>query len=281
MDPMTQRVAVLGTGIMGGAMARNVAAAGLDVVVWNRTRAKAEELRLPVADSAADAVRGADVVVTMLSDGKTTEEVVREASPAAGTVWVQQATVGIEAACSLAGVARELDLVYVDAPVLGTRGPAVNGQLVIVASGPDDVQERLTPIFDAEGARTMWLGPAGNGSKLKLAVNSWVLTIVEGVSEALTLTKAMGLDPQQFLDAVAGGATDAPFVQAKGKAMLAGSYEPQFPLWAASKDARLIMAAAEEAGADVGVLRAVHDHFQRAEQAGYGDEDLAATHRLH
>lgn len=281
MDPMTQRVAVLGTGIMGAAMARNVADAGLDVVVWNRTASKAEEADLPAAASPADAARGADVVVTMLSDGAVVEEVIRQAAPAAGTVWVQQATVGVDAACRLAGVARELDLVYVDAPVLGTRGPAVNGQLVIVASGPDEVRDRLAPIFDAEGSRTMWLGTAGNGSKLKLAVNSWVLTIIEGVSEALTLTKAMGLDPQLFLDAVAGGATDAPFVQAKGKAMLAGSYDPQFPLWAAAKDARLIMAAAEEAGADVGVLRAVHDHFQRAEAAGYGDQDLAATHRLH
>jgi 3-hydroxyisobutyrate dehydrogenase len=277
----TPTVALLGTGIMGRGMAANIVKAGIPLTVWNRTREKALGLGAEVAESPETAVKGASVVITMLPDGPVVEEVIREAAPEPGTVWLQQATVGVEGNDRLAAVAHELGLVYVDAPVLGTKGPAEAGQLTVLASGPDEAREAATPVFDAIGARTLWLGPAGHGSRLKLVANSWVLTIVEGVAESLTLAKALGLDPQQFLDAVKGGAVDAPYVQIKGTAMLRGEYDPQFPLWGAAKDARLIEEAGRGAGVELAIIESARRHFERALADGHGELDMAATFLSH
>jgi 3-hydroxyisobutyrate dehydrogenase len=275
------RTALLGTGIIGGGMARNIAAAGIDLTVWNRTRAKAEGLGARVADTPAEAVEGADVLVTVLADGPTVAAAVRDAAPAPGTVWMQSATVGVEACAELADLADQLGLVFVDAPVLGTKGPAEAGQLTVLGSGPEDARALLAPVLEAVAAQTLWLGEAGQGSRLKLVVNAWVLTIVEGVAESLALAEALGLDPQQFLDAVKGGALDAPYVQAKGAAMLAGDFDPQFPLWGAAKDARLVDEAGTAAGVEMAVARALRAHFDRAVAAGHGDLDMTATYLSH
>lgn len=277
----TPRVALLGTGIIGSGMARNIAKAGIPVTVWNRTRAKAEGLGAEVADSPGAAAAGADILVTALADGPAVAEAVRAARPAAGTIWLQSATVGIGACAELAELAEEFGLVYVDAPVLGTKGPAEAGQLTVLASGPDAAQEPLAPVLEAVGAKTLWLGAAGQGSRLKLVMNAWVLTIVEGVAESLALARALGLEPQLFLDAVRGGALDAPYVQIKGAAMLAGDFEPQFPLWGAAKDARLIDEAGTTAGVELAIARALRAHFERAEADGHGDKDMTATYLSH
>jgi 3-hydroxyisobutyrate dehydrogenase len=226
-------------------------------------------------------VRGAAVLVTVLADADITEKIVRDAAPATGTVWLQTATVGVDGCARLASLAAELGVTYVDAPVLGTKGPAEAGTLTVLASGPDDARVVVAPVLDAIGAKTLWLGEAGNGSRLKLVANSWVLTVVEGVAEALSLAKALGLDPQLFLDVVAGGAVDAPYVQVKGGAMLSHDLDAQFPLWGAAKDARLIEEAAQAAGIDLAIIPAARRHFERAEAAGHGDLDMAATYLSH
>src|SRR5690349_8996325 len=161
---MVTSVAVLGTGIMGAPMARNIARAGFAVRAWNRSPDKARPLAddgVTVAPTAADAAAGADVVLTMLSDGPTTAEVVAAARPAPGTLWLQMGTVGVEWTDRLA---RDTDLPFVDAPVAGSDVPAREGTLTILASGGDEVRDRAQPIFDAVGSRTLWLGPAGAGS---------------------------------------------------------------------------------------------------------------------
>lgn len=279
-------VALLGTGTMGAGMARNIAAAGIPLRVWNRTREKAEplaEVGARVVGSPADAVRGADIVITMLFDVDSVGSALAEARDglAPGTIWLQQSTVGVEGTDRLLALADELGLVYVDAPVLGTKKPAEEGALVVLASGPEDARSAVEPVLDAIGSRTVWVGEAGQSTRLKLVANSWVLTVVEGIAEALTLAKALGIEPQQFLDVVKGGAMDAPYVQLKGKAMLEGDFTPAFGLDGAAKDAGLIVEAARAAGADVAVIEAVQKHFARALEAGYGDRDMAATYLAH
>lgn len=282
----TPVVAVLGTGTMGAAMARTAAGAGLGVRVWNRTHARARALAdvATVAETVPEAVRGADVVVTVLHDADAVAEVAEEARGAFGeeTVWVQQSTVGVAGQRRLADLAGALGVRYLDAPVLGTRGPAEDGALVVLASGPEELRPRVAPYLDAISVRTVWAGPeVGAGSRLKLAVNAWVLTVVEGVAESLALARELGLDPALFLEAVAGGATDAPYVQAKGRAMLAGDLAPSFALAGALKDAGLVLDAAAEVGLDLGLLPAVRDHLARAVAAGHGEEDMAATYLAH
>jgi 3-hydroxyisobutyrate dehydrogenase len=283
---MSMNVALLGTGTMGAGMAKSIAAAGIPLTVWNRTRERADPLAeagAAVASSPEEAVRDADVVITMVFDEESVAATMEQARPglAADAVWLQQATVGVEAADRFAALAEELGVVYVDAPVLGTRKPAEDGALVVLASGPADTRDRIAPVLDAIGSRTIWVGVAGAGSRLKLAANAWVLAVVEGIAESLTLTRALGLEPQLFLDAVAGGAMDAPYVQLKGKAMLDGDFAPAFGLDGAAKDADLIVAAAKDAGVDLAVIEAARNHFVRALEAGHGEQDLAATYLEH
>ncbi|MGZ4450761.1 MAG: NAD(P)-dependent oxidoreductase [Nocardioides sp.] len=285
--PSTARphVALLGTGTMGAGMARTIAAAGLPLTVWNRTPERAAPLSdvATVAASVGEAVAGADIVVTVLFDLEAVSQTMIEArgSLREGAIWLQQSTVGVAGADQLADLARDLGVVYVDAPVLGTKKPAEDGTLVVLASGPADVQNRVAPVLEAVGSKTIWVGEAGLGQRLKLAANAWVFTVVEGIAESLTLARDLGVEPGLFLEAVSGGALDAPYVQLKGRAMLDGGFEPSFALDGALKDAELILAAARAAGTDLAVLPGVREHFSRAVDAGHGDLDMAATYLEH
>ncbi|RBY97684.1 NAD(P)-dependent oxidoreductase [Blastococcus sp. TF02-8] len=249
---MTQQVvAVLGTGTMGAGMVGSLRRAGFPVRMWNRDGAKAQALAGTGAeafDSPDEAVRGADVVLTMLLDADAVADVIRRAAPGAGTVWLQTATVGLEGSDRLVELARELDLVLVDCPVLGTKKPAEQGKLVMLASGPDDVRERITPLLDALGGRTLWLGAAGAGSRLKMAANAWLFMVTAGVAQSIALARGLGLDPEQFLAAIEGGPLDTPYAHLKGGMMIAGDFPVSFGLTGAAKDARLIREALRSAG---------------------------------
>ena len=188
---MTKTVAVLGTGIMGSGMARNLIAAGLDVTVWNRSPDRARALAdagARMTTDAAEAVAGAEVVVTMLFDLAAVEQVMEWALPAMapGAVWVQTSTVGLEGTHRLAVLAGQHGVAFVDAPVLGTKGPAEQGTLTVLAGGPESLREAVAPVFDAIGSRTVWVGEQpGDGHKLKLVANSWVGMVTAGTAQAI------------------------------------------------------------------------------------------------
>ena len=160
--------------------------------------------------------------------------------------------------------------------MLGTKQPAQEGELVILASGPEELRERVAPIFEVIGKRTMWVGEAGAGSRLKVATNSWLVTVVEGAAETLALAEGMGLDPQLVLDAVAGGPLDLPYLALKGKAMIERNFEPSFALKLAAKDAGLAVQSAERHELDLPLLTTIRDRFEQGARA-HGDEDLSAT----
>jgi 3-hydroxyisobutyrate dehydrogenase len=279
----TPTVALLGTGTMGIGMARNLLAAGLPLRVWNRTAAKAQPLAQEgavVAASVAEAVKGADIVITMLLDGASVAEAIEAGADALapGTIWVQTSTVGVEGIEQLAQLAAQRRLVLVDAPVLGTKQPAATGSLLILAAGPDSAKAAVTPVFEAIGTRTMWVGEVGAATRLKLVANGWVLTVVDGLAQSLRMAEAFGLDPQLFLDAIKGGALDAPYLGMKGAAMLTGNFEPSFALAGALKDAGLIEDGARAAGVDPAFVTVVREHLRSAQEAGHGDLDLAAVY---
>jgi 3-hydroxyisobutyrate dehydrogenase len=244
-------VAVLGTGTMGAGMVRSLVRAGIPVRMWNRDPAKAQALAGPSAqafDSPAEAVEGADVVLTMLIDADSVVDVIRRAAPAPGTVWLQCATVGIEGADRTIDVAAELGLVLVDAPVQGTKKPAEDGALVVMASGPQGVRDGLTPVLDAIARKVLWLGPAGAGSRLKLACNAWVFMLTAGVAQSVALARGLGVDPQDFLEVIDGGPLGAPYALVKARNAIAGEYPVSFALTGAMKDNRLIRSALATAG---------------------------------
>lgn len=278
------RVALLGTGTMGAGMARSLLRAGLDVAVWNRSPAKAAPLAGDGATVCAEpdaAVRGADVVLTMLYDADSVLEVVRVAAPAMGdSVWVQSATIGLDGIRRVAAFAEEHGLRVLDAPVLGTKKPADEGELVVLVSGAPTLRETVQPVFDAIGSRTMWIGDdLGDASALKLAANAWVASITAAAGQSLALARALGLDPQLFFDAIAGGPLDSRYARMKGAAMIADTYEPvAFALDGATKDLALIEGAAASAGVDTRLLEALAELYRDAGRAGFGAADMSAVH---
>ncbi|MGW1323036.1 NAD(P)-dependent oxidoreductase [Streptomyces antibioticus] len=283
----TITVSVLGTGIMGAAMARNLARAGHTVRAWNRTRAKAEPLAVDgvaVVATPADAVRDADVVLTMLYDGPAALEVMREAAQALrpGAVWAQSTTAGVEAIADLADFAAEHGLVFFDAPVLGTRQPAEDGLLTVLAAGPPAHRDAVAPVFDAVGARTVWTGEdgrEGSATRLKLVANSWVLAATAAAGEVLALSQALGVDPEAFFGLIAGGPLDMGYLRAKTGLVLDERLSPaQFAVTTAAKDARLIVEAGRDHGVRLDVASATADRMERAAAQGHGDEDMAAAY---
>jgi 3-hydroxyisobutyrate dehydrogenase len=276
------RVAFLGTGIMGLPMARNVAQADIDVSAWNRTAEKAEPLRndgAEVVAEPAEAAAGADLLVTMLTDADAVLSLVDEAllEAAGDALWVQMGTIGLEGTARCAELAQRAGVELVDAPVLGTKQPAEMGALIVLASGPDSSRQRCEPLFDAVGQRTLWLGPAGEGTRMKLVANAWVVSLIESLGETIAFAEGVGADPKGFLEAIQGGSMDSDYAQMKGKAMVERSFEPAFPLRHAAKDAGLVLDAAGEADMSLPLLEAVRSQMQRAIELGHGDEDLSAT----
>ena len=274
-------VAVLGTGTMGAGMVRSLRRADLPVRMWNRDPAKARALTDTGAeafDSPAEAVRGADVVLTMLLDADAVLDVIRAAAPAAGTTWLQASTVGVEGADRTAEAARELGLVLVDCPVLGTKQPAEQGKLVLLASGPAEARERLEPVLEALGSKTLWLGEAGAGSRLKLACNAWLFMVTAGTAQSIALARGLGVDPQDFLAAIEGGPLDAPYAHLKAGLMLEEDFPVSFGLTGAAKDARLIRAALQQSGVSDRLTAAVLETMDAAAERlpDPGSVDLAA-----
>lgn len=264
-------------------MARSLLRAGLDVRAWNRTQAKAAPLAADgatVTETAEEAVRGADVVLAMLRDGPAVAAALTAASPGlhTGQVLLQSSTVGPDATDDLVRRAADLGLIYLDAPVSGTKQPAEKGKLTVFVSGPSAVRETVEPVLDAVGERTVWVAEVpGAASRLKLVVNTWVINLVNSVAECLNLAEGLEIDPRTFLDAMKGGPLDSPYLQGKSAAVLTGDLAPSFTLSTALKDTRLILAAAEASGVRLDLVAASADRFVRAEAAGHGGEDMIAT----
>jgi 3-hydroxyisobutyrate dehydrogenase len=266
-------------------MARNIAAAGLETRAWNRTREKAEALAgdgVTVADTPADAVEGADIVLTMLADGPTVESVMTDGGALKAmrddAVWIQSSTVGIQATERLAKLAEDRGVTFVDAPVLGTKAPAEKGELTVLASGPEAARDSCAPVFDAIGSKTVWLGDAGEGTRLKLVINNWLMLLLGNLAETIAFAKRIGVDPRAFLDAIDGSAVGAPYAQMKGPMMLDGEFPTSFPLKLAFKDLELVLEASERHEGEMPVARAAAERFKRAVELGHGDEDMAAVY---
>jgi 3-hydroxyisobutyrate dehydrogenase len=284
---MTSRetIAVLGAGgTMGLPMTHNLARVGFIMRAWNRSPEKAQSLvgdGVQLCSTPAEAARGATVIVTMLSDAAAVRDVMEGEDGAFATsadraIWLQMSTIGIEGTERCEELAEQRRLQFVDAPVLGTKGPAEQGELVVLGSGPDELCDRLAPIFDVVGKRTLWVGGAGAGTRLKIAVNTWILSVVEGAAETLALAEGMALDPSLVLEAVAGGPLDLPYLRTKGRAMIERSFEPAFKLALAAKDARLVQDAADAYGIDLPLVTAIAARLEEG-VAEHGAKDMSAT----
>jgi 3-hydroxyisobutyrate dehydrogenase len=276
-------VAVLGAGsTMGLGMARNIVRAGFPVRAWNRTPDKARPLEDEGAEllgSPREAAEGAGVILTILSDADAVAGAIGDAveSVRSDAIWLQMSTIGETGTERCADFAEQHRLTLIDAPVLGTKQPAEEGKLVVLASGPEAARERVQPIFDAVGQKTIWVGDVGAGTRLKMVANSWVLTVVEGLAETVALAEGLGLDPSLLLDAIEGGALDLPYLRLKTKAIMEGNFEPSFRLALAAKDARLIDEAAQRREIDLPLFSTIRRRLAEGAKT-HGDQDFSATY---
>lgn len=278
------RVTVLGTGAMGAGMAQSLLREGVEVTVWNRTAERSEPLADDGATVALDpvaAVADADVVVAMLFDTAATLDVMTTVLPHVrdGAVFVQCATVGVEGASQTAALAAQHGVAFLDCPVLGTKAPAEQGKLVMLASGDPGLRDRVQPAFDAMASKTIWVGTEpGEGSKLKLVCNAWIGALAAAVGQSMALAKGLGVDQRLMLEAFDGSAAGSPYLQMKGAAIIDDAYAPQFSVDGVRKDVGLIREAITDAGVSTALIDGVRAAFDAASAAGHGDDDMAAVY---
>jgi len=279
-----ENVAFLGIGTMGHAMASRALGAGIPTIVWNRnpevTRDLAE-LGAEVAESAADAAGKATIVVTMVTDADVVLAIANDqgmlAALGPGAIWAQMSTIGdggMKRVESLVSAERP-DVVLIDAPVSGSKEPAEQGQLTIFASGPEAVRSRLAPLFDALGRRTIWVGPVGTGSKLKLVANTWLALGAEAVNVSVALAHQLGLEVESVIDALGDGPLVSPWQAAKLARIAKGDFSTQFALSLALKDVHLVLG---EAGRErYPAFASLADEWQSVVDTGVGDSDLTVV----
>jgi 3-hydroxyisobutyrate dehydrogenase len=279
-------VAVLGIGAMGHGMAASTLRAGIPTIVWNRRIEAARELAelgAEVAETAADAARRAAVVVTMVTDADAVISVARDqgmlAALAPGAVWAQMSTIGvagIDRVAAMAGSERP-DVMLLDAPVSGSKDPAERGQLTIFASGPGEAHARVAPLFDAVGQRTIWVGEAGAGTRLKLVNNTWLAFATEAVATSVALAHLLGVETATVVDTLGGGPLVSPWQAAKLQRIAHGEFSAQFALSLALKDVHLALQAA--GGDRFATLACLAGEWQQAVDQGLGEQDLTVVTR--
>lgn len=279
---------VLGCGIMGSGIARSAIRAGISTRAWDRTYERAESVGEGVEPIEAldNAVKDADIVLTMLADARAVLSVMDEqrgfASMKRGATWVQMATIGLDGFDAVQRLAQTRDdVALIDAPVSGTKGPAETGKLLILASGDERrAGEKLATLFDAIGQRTVWLGNAGQGTRMKVIMNAWLAFLMEGIAETIALADALGVPAERFAEIVEGGPLGPAWAIAKLRKIRAGKEsETEFPLKWAAKDVHLALdASARGNSSSLPALAAIAAAWDGAVERGLGDDDLSAAY---
>jgi 3-hydroxyisobutyrate dehydrogenase len=278
------RVGLLGVGLMGSAMAHRLLDRGIAVIAWDRESDHVRALEGrggEPANAPSEVASGAGVVITMLPTAAVILDVVE---PLLGawpeeTVWLQMSSVGAAEADQLTQVAEAHTVRLVDAPVSGSTHPAEEGELTILASGPDSAREAVRPVFDALASRVLWVGEAGMGSRLKLAANHWMITMVAALAESMHLCQAMGLDQQQFISLLDGGPLGSAYALQKLDEMRRHDYPAGFPVRLALKDLQLVREIEQSSQTTMPLLDVVLERFAAANDH-LADEDLAAIYEL-
>ncbi|HLY48399.1 MAG TPA: NAD(P)-dependent oxidoreductase [Solirubrobacteraceae bacterium] len=278
------RVGLLGTGLMGTAMAHRLLNQGVGVIAWDRNPGHARPLANRGADLAgtpADVVRGAEAVITMLPRAEIVLSVVEPLLDewSRETIWLQMSSVGAAEADQLVEAAAARGVTLFDAPVSGSTHPAEEGQLTILASGPETARERVEPVFEALGSRVQWVGEAGMGSRLKLAANHWMIAMVAALAESMHLCQLMGLDAREFITLLDGGPLGSSYAVEKLGEMERHEYPAGFPVRLALKDLKLVREVASGSGVELPVLDAVLERIGDV-QNKHGNDDLAAVYEL-
>ena len=278
------RVAFLGLGIMGRAMAGNLVKAGNEVTVWNRTPGKEVE-GAKTAQTPAEAAQGAEVVWMCVADTDAVEQVLFgengvDGALTQGMVVVDSSTISPSATLGFAERVRAKGAEYVDAPVTGSKIGAESGQLVFIVGAEAAVIERLQPLFSAMGKTTLRMGGTGKGQAAKIGMNLMIATMYEGFAEALVLTSKLGVESENMLQLIQSSMVRSGVVDYKAPFVLKRDFSPNFPLRLMHKDLKLMLDAAREQRVKLPELETVEEVYDIAAEEGFGDRDYASTLEL-
>lgn len=276
------RVGFLGLGTMGTPMARNLKRKGFEVVVWNRSPARAEALRgegVEVASSPSDLVGKVDAFCTCVAHPQALEAVAESllGSAQPGQLFIDFSTVSVPLIDSLGARCRHQGIDFVDAPVTGSRGGAEKGTLVIMAGGNPATLERAAPIFQAVGEKVIHCGPLGAGTQVKLAGNALIAGMLQCLSEGLLLTKKAGIDPRRLLEVVQASGFRSPYFDFKGKAMLERDFTAHFSIDLMHKDLSLFLDSAAAHRVPTPTAASLRETYNLARATGHGAQDIAAV----
>jgi len=275
------QIAFLGLGIMGRPMAANLAKAGHDVRVWNRSAGK-EVPGAKVAASPAEAARGAEVVWMCVADTKAVESLlfgpqgVAEVA-AAGMIVADSSTISPRATREFAAKLKERGVDYVDAPITGSKVGAEGGSLIFIVGGEESTLERLQPLFSAMGKQVFRMGETGKGQAAKLAMNLQIAVIYEGIAESLTLAAKLGVNAETLFPVIQASMVRSGVLEYKAPFIVKRDFSPNFPLRLMHKDIGLMLAAAKEARVKLPALETVEEIYEVATEDGMQDLDYAAT----
>ena len=278
-------IALLGLGTMGSGMAANLLKAGFPLAVYNRTRSKAEPLAASgarIADTPAEAVNGAHVILAMLSDDDASRaawlgEHGALAAAAPGSVLIESSTVSPAWIAELGAAARSRGLDLLDAPVTGSRMQADAGQLIFLVGGPEAALATATPVLQAISKDIIHLGPAGSGATMKLINNFLCGVQIASLAEGLAWIERTGLDRDKALAILKNGAPGSPLLAGLSARMIAQDYTVNFLLRLMSKDLEYAHAAAAETGVDLRTAATARELFETAAAEGFGEQDMASV----
>ncbi|XP_027335515.1 glyoxylate/succinic semialdehyde reductase 1-like isoform X2 [Abrus precatorius] len=268
-------IGFLGLGIMGKAMSINLLRHGFKVTVWNRTLSKCDELvehGASVGETPAAVVKKCKYTIAMLSDPSAALSHIK------GKGYVDMSTVDADTSSKISEAIKAKGGYFLEAPVSGSKKPAEDGQLVILAAGDKPLYEEAHPAFDVLGKKSFFLGAVGNGAKMKLVVNMIMGSMMNAFSEGLTLAERSGLNPGTLLDVLDLAAISNAMFRLKGPSMLGNNYSPAFPLKHQQKDMRLALALGDENAVPMPVAAAANEAFKKARSMGLGDLDFSAVH---
>ncbi|MEH0875767.1 NAD(P)-dependent oxidoreductase [Pectobacterium cacticida] len=278
------KVTVLGLGAMGHAFANNLLKKGFTVAAWNRSPGREDDLvphGLTFHTQPQQAVADADVIISILSDAEATLSVLAEIAPASKpqAIYCQMGTIGVQETLDAIALLKKIQptMQFVDAPVSGTKAPAENAQILVLASGEKEKCAAAEQVFAAISRGTQWFGAAGNSQKMKLVLNAWLISMMQGVAESALLAKHLGFSPEQFWRALEGGPLAAPYVKVKLDAIAEHQFAPQMQLVHALKDAKLALALASQG--TMPVLDKIADVWQKAVEDGFADQDLSSVYQ--
>jgi 3-hydroxyisobutyrate dehydrogenase len=276
-------ITVLGTGIMGGGIATVAASKGFSVTAWNRTVERAQALEGPglkAESELAAAVSNADVIAIVVFDAASVMDVLERSYRAApaDAVWIQMSTIGTEGSGKVREFAEAHDLHLIETMMMGSKDQANSSQLILIGGGEQTLFEQATPFLDAISKKLVHCGPqVGDGTAVKLACNLWLGCITAAACQSVKVLERQNVDPQLFLDVIAGGTSDSPYAHIKGGKAITKDYSPQFEVSALEKDLGLMKAVMDSVGFRNDLLSLVMDLYAQSDGNGHAHDDISAV----